>query len=132
MWEYAGMARNSTGLEKAIGQIQDLRDDFNKNLLVPGSGDQLNAELERAGRVRDFWILVNCFAGMLWKETSPVVGISARSTRRKTEKLPETMRISPMQQSGNTKVRESLRHGTRKNLSMTMSNLRFAVTSEEI
>ena len=54
MWEYAGMARNSTGLEKAIGQIQDLRDDFNKNLLVPGSGEQLNAELERAGRVRDF------------------------------------------------------------------------------
>jgi succinate dehydrogenase / fumarate reductase flavoprotein subunit len=54
MWEYAGMARNATGLEKAIGQIQDLRDDFNKNLLVPGSSENLNAELERAGRVRDF------------------------------------------------------------------------------
>ena len=54
MWDHAGMARNATGLEKAIGQIQDLRDDFNKNLLVPGSGDTLNAELERAGRVRDF------------------------------------------------------------------------------
>ena len=54
MWEYAGMARNEGGLNKAIGQIQDLRDDFNKNLLVPGSGDNLNAELERAGRVRDF------------------------------------------------------------------------------
>tara|TARA_B100000242_G_scaffold289057_1_gene258234 strand:- start:171 stop:2087 length:1917 start_codon:yes stop_codon:yes gene_type:complete len=54
MWEYAGMARNERGLYKAIGQIQDLRDDFNKNLLVPGSGDNLNAELERAGRVRDF------------------------------------------------------------------------------
>lgn len=54
MWEYAGMARNEKGLNKAIGQIQDLRDDFYKNLLVPGSGDNLNAELERAGRVRDF------------------------------------------------------------------------------
>ena len=54
MWEYAGMARNENGLNKAIGQIQDLRDDFYKNLLVPGSGDNLNAELERAGRVRDF------------------------------------------------------------------------------
>ena len=54
MWEYAGMARSEDGLNKAIGQIQDLRDDFNKNLLVPGSGDNLNAELERAGRVRDF------------------------------------------------------------------------------
>ena len=54
MWEFAGMARSETGLKKAIGQIQDLRDDFNKNLLVPGEGDRLNVELERAGRVRDF------------------------------------------------------------------------------
>ena len=54
MWEFAGMARNETGLKKAIGQIQDLRDDFNKNLVVPGEGDRLNVELERAGRVRDF------------------------------------------------------------------------------
>jgi len=53
-WQYAGMARNASGLEKAIGEIQDLRDDFNKNLLVPGASDNLNAELERAGRVRDF------------------------------------------------------------------------------
>ena len=49
MWEYAGMARNAPGLEKAIGEIQELRDDFNKNLLVPGTGSNLNAELERAG-----------------------------------------------------------------------------------
>ena len=54
MWESAGMARNAPGLEKAIGQIQDLRDDFEKNLLVPGNSSNLNAELERAGRVRDF------------------------------------------------------------------------------
>jgi len=54
MWEFAGMARNETGLKKAIGQIQDLRDDFNNNLVVPGEGDRLNVELERAGRVRDF------------------------------------------------------------------------------
>tara|TARA_B110000003_G_scaffold273374_1_gene310971 strand:+ start:4507 stop:6423 length:1917 start_codon:yes stop_codon:yes gene_type:complete len=54
MWEFAGMARSETGLKKAIGQIQDLRDDFNKNLVVPGEGDRLNVELERAGRVRDF------------------------------------------------------------------------------
>ncbi|MDG0964111.1 MAG: fumarate reductase/succinate dehydrogenase flavoprotein subunit [Opitutales bacterium] len=54
MWEYAGMARNATGLQKAIGEIQDLRDHFQNNLLVPGTGDRLNVELERAGRVRDF------------------------------------------------------------------------------
>lgn len=54
MWEYAGMARNEPGLKKAIGQIQDLRDDFNKNLLVTGTGEEYNMELERSGRVRDF------------------------------------------------------------------------------
>ena len=54
MWEYAGMARNATGLQKAIVEIQDLRDHFQKNLLVPVTGDRLNVELERAGRVRDF------------------------------------------------------------------------------
>jgi len=54
MWEYAGMARNETGLNKAIGQIQDLREDFNKNLLVTGTGEEYNMELERSGRVRDF------------------------------------------------------------------------------
>jgi succinate dehydrogenase / fumarate reductase flavoprotein subunit len=54
MWEYAGMARNEKGLNKAIGEIQDLRDDFNKNLLVTGHGEELNMELERSGRVRDF------------------------------------------------------------------------------
>ena len=54
MWEYAGMARNEPGLKKAIGQIQDLRDDFNKNLLVTGHGEELNMELEKIRRVRDF------------------------------------------------------------------------------
>jgi succinate dehydrogenase / fumarate reductase flavoprotein subunit len=54
MWEFAGMARNEKGLLKAIGDIQDLKEDFKKNLMVPGSGDRLNVELERAGRVRDF------------------------------------------------------------------------------
>ena len=54
MWEYAGMARNETGLNKAIGHIQDLREDFNKNLLVTGIGEEYNMELERSGRVRDF------------------------------------------------------------------------------
>lgn len=54
MWDFAGMARNEKGLKKAIGDIQDLRGDFHKNLLVTGSNETLNAELERAGRVRDF------------------------------------------------------------------------------
>ena len=65
MWESAGMARNAPGLEKAIGQIQDLRDDFEKNLLVPGNSSNLNAELERAwGAFATFWTSVNYYVVM--------------------------------------------------------------------
>ena len=54
MWEFAGMARNASGLQKAIGLIQDLKEDFSQNLIVPGKGEHLNAELERASRTEDF------------------------------------------------------------------------------
>ncbi len=54
MWEYCGMSRNAAGLEKAIGQIRELRDDFWQNVTVPGSGNDLNQSLEKAGRVADF------------------------------------------------------------------------------
>ncbi len=54
MWEYCGMARNNEGLEKARGMIQELRDEFWKNVLVPGQEKDVNQSLERAGRVADF------------------------------------------------------------------------------
>ena len=54
MWDYCGMARNDAGLEKAIGLIQELRDEFWKNVTVPGSPGDFNQSLERGGRVADF------------------------------------------------------------------------------
>ncbi|MBL8018372.1 MAG: fumarate reductase/succinate dehydrogenase flavoprotein subunit, partial [Leptospirales bacterium] len=54
MWEYCGMARNEAGLKKAIQRIPELREEFWKNVKVPGSGEALNMELEKAGRVADF------------------------------------------------------------------------------
>ncbi len=54
MWEHCGMARNNAGLEKARGQIQDLREEFWKNVTVPGKELDFNQSLERAGRVADF------------------------------------------------------------------------------
>ncbi|HZD77260.1 MAG TPA: FAD-binding protein, partial [Acidobacteriaceae bacterium] len=54
MWEYCGMSRTGEGLQKAIGQIRQLRDEFWQNVTVPGSGDDLNQSLEKAGRVADF------------------------------------------------------------------------------
>ena len=54
MWEKCGMARNAKGLEEAIPQIQQLRQEFWQDVNVPGSGDDLNQSLERASRVADF------------------------------------------------------------------------------
>ncbi|MFW5637184.1 MAG: fumarate reductase/succinate dehydrogenase flavoprotein subunit [Thermodesulfobacteriota bacterium] len=54
MWEYCGMARNNEGLEKARGMIQELREEFWKNVRVPGREKDVNQSLERAGRVADF------------------------------------------------------------------------------
>jgi succinate dehydrogenase / fumarate reductase flavoprotein subunit len=54
MWEFVGMSREASGLEKAIGDIQALRAEFWSNVKVTGTGDTLNKNLEFAGRVADF------------------------------------------------------------------------------
>ncbi|WP_185869498.1 fumarate reductase/succinate dehydrogenase flavoprotein subunit [Blattabacterium cuenoti] len=55
MWEYVGMSRNYKGLSKAIKNIQELREEFWKNVFIPGNNEyELNSELEKAGRIADF------------------------------------------------------------------------------
>jgi succinate dehydrogenase / fumarate reductase, flavoprotein subunit len=57
MWDYCGMIRNEEGLKKALVLIKDLRDEFWKDLNVTGSANELNQELEKAGRVADYFEL---------------------------------------------------------------------------
>jgi succinate dehydrogenase / fumarate reductase flavoprotein subunit len=54
MWDKCGMARNEKGLTEAIAEIKTLREEFWKDLRIPGSQNELNPELEKAGRVADF------------------------------------------------------------------------------
>lgn len=54
IWDECGMARTRAGLTKAISDIRGLREDFWKNISVPGTGLDVTPELERAGRVADF------------------------------------------------------------------------------
>jgi succinate dehydrogenase / fumarate reductase flavoprotein subunit len=54
LWEQCGMARNAAGLDLALQKIPEIREEFWKNVNVPGSGADLNQSLERAGRVADF------------------------------------------------------------------------------
>lgn len=62
MWEKCGMSRNEQGLKEAIEEIAELRNDFYQNISVPGKADELNQELEKAGRVADFLELGELFA----------------------------------------------------------------------
>jgi succinate dehydrogenase / fumarate reductase flavoprotein subunit len=54
IWDYCGMARNKEGLEKALKMIPKIKEEFWNNISVPGTGEQLNQELEKAGRIADF------------------------------------------------------------------------------
>ena len=54
MWDNCGMSRNAQGLQTAISKIAALREDFWRNVNVPGSADNLNQSLELGGRVADF------------------------------------------------------------------------------
>ena len=54
LWDDCGMSRNAKGLQEAIGRIRALREEYWQNVTVPGSGDDLNQSLEKAGRVADF------------------------------------------------------------------------------
>lgn len=54
MWDKCGMARNAKGLQEAIEEIRKIRDDFWKEVRVPGSDSEFNPELDKACRVADF------------------------------------------------------------------------------
>jgi len=62
MWNKCGMSRNEQGLKEAINEIADLREDFYKNVRIPGELNAMNSELEKAHRVADFLELGELFA----------------------------------------------------------------------
>ncbi len=62
MWNKCGMSRNAKGLKEAMEEIAALRKDFYENVRIPGSLDEMNTELEKAGRVADFLELGELFA----------------------------------------------------------------------
>jgi succinate dehydrogenase / fumarate reductase flavoprotein subunit len=62
MWDKVGMSRNEKDLKEAIVEIQEIREDFWKNVKVTGHLNEFNQELEKAGRVADFLELGELFA----------------------------------------------------------------------
>jgi succinate dehydrogenase / fumarate reductase flavoprotein subunit len=62
MWEHVGMSRNEKGLKKAVKEIRRIRQEFWRNLCIPGDKNSMNPELEKAGRVADLLELGELFA----------------------------------------------------------------------
>jgi len=62
MWDKCGMSRNEQGLKEAIEEIAQLREEFWKDVYVPGEANEYNEELAKAGRVADFLELGELFA----------------------------------------------------------------------
>jgi len=62
MWDKVGMSRNAEGLKEALAEIRQIREEFYKDVFVPGSMHSFNPELEKAGRVADFLELGELFA----------------------------------------------------------------------
>ena len=58
MWNKVGMGRKEAGLKEAIAEITALKEEFYKEVNVPGNSDEFNQELEKALRVADF---IDCF-----------------------------------------------------------------------
>jgi succinate dehydrogenase / fumarate reductase, flavoprotein subunit len=62
VWEYIGMSRNGDGLKTAITKIQELRNKFWSDVKIPGERNNLNQELEKAGRLADFFDIAELMA----------------------------------------------------------------------
>ncbi len=57
MWDYCGMVRNEEGLKKALVLVNELKEEFWRDVKIPGTLNELNPELEKAGRIADFFEL---------------------------------------------------------------------------
>ena len=82
MWDDCGMARNETGPRtRRSPRIPELREEFWKNVRVPGGGDEFNQSLEKAGRVADFLELGELMCRDALTAKNPAAATSARSIR---------------------------------------------------
>ena len=116
MWDYCGMARNAAGLQKALELIPELRDEFWRNVNVPGSDAELNQALEKAGRVADFLELGELMCRTRSTGRNRAAATSGRSIRPRTARPCGTTSTLPTSRPGNTRARTRRRSCTKEPL----------------
>lgn len=105
MWDKCGMARNEQGLKEAIEEIRQLRNDFWKDVRIPGGINEVNNELDKANRVADFLELgeLMCIDALHRRESCG--GHFRRRCRQKKVKPAAMMIVSNMWLHGNILVK---------------------------
>ena len=99
------MARNATGLTEALKRIPQLREEFWREVRVPGDGEEFNQSLERAGRVADFLEFAELMCTRCARPaTNHAAAIFARNIKLPTAKRCATMRNSRMSSPGNIRA----------------------------
>ena len=101
MWDNVGMSRSEESLKKALKLIPELRAEFRENVKIPGSGAELNQELEKAGRTADFLEFAELMAYDALHRNESCGGISVLSIRCLTERQNAMMKTSAMLPHGN-------------------------------
>ena len=113
VWDYCGMSRNAEGLESAIQQIRELREEFWQNVKVIGEAEDMNQSLEKAGRVADFFELAELMCIDARERNESAVGTSARSIRQQKAKRSATTRITRTSPLGIIAATETIRSSSR-------------------
>ena len=114
MWNYVGMSRNAEGLQKAIDMICELREEFWKDVKVPGEMNNLNPELEKAGRVADFLDIGELMARDALDRNESCGGHFREESATEEGEANVTIKIIHTFHAGNTKEEGKLLNCTRK------------------
>lgn len=102
MWDHCGMERSAEGLQKALELIPQIREEFWKNVRIPGAANGMNAELEKAIRLAEYldFAEVMCYDALNREESC---GGHFRSEHQFTDQSPEVL-------DGTTQAGEAMRH----------------------
>ena len=103
MWDKCGMARNAQGLQEAIAEIQALKKEFWSDVKIPGDINEMNPELDKAGRVADFIELGELMCKDALDRNESCGGHFREESQTEDVKQNVTMIITVLYRHGNTK-----------------------------
>ena len=129
MWDYVGMSRTKRASGAALDEIPKLRDEFWRNVSVPGTPDNLNQSLENAGRVADYLEFAELLAWMRSTGANRAAAISAKRARRPRAKRFATMRTMRTSPRGSSRAWARRRSCTRSRSTSRKCTRRRGATS---